>query len=101
MSFERAERLLQTAYNNDALEGGKSPIELPRDLEEAGVMNVHRVYYDGGLAQNQEIVALIKEKPMGDFVRVIKALRDVRVKNGDYPQATLDKMYNLKKLPTQ
>ena len=86
------EQVLQKAYNIDlgTLEGSIDPKEV---ISQIGIMSLHACYYDGGLAQQEEIRRHLREFPNGQFARLIHGLRDARM--GEYSAKTLNAMYGL------
>lgn len=92
MSLERAEALLQKAYNLDTGQP-TGQLNLPYDLFAVGVMDVHYVYYNGGLAVHPEMIQHLQHFPNGQFVNLLRALRDARMP--DYPRQTLNSIYGL------
>lgn len=90
--MHEAQEVLQEAYDID-IGKRKGSIDSASVLKEIGAMGFHVSYYDSGLAQNEEIRQHIREFPDGQFVQLIRALRDTRA--GEYDERTLDTMYGL------
>ncbi len=86
MTIKEAEAVWQKAYNIDVgLESG------PLNVLEVSAMDLHKVFYDGGLFRIEEIQNLMRK---GGMMRdVIEYVIGERVKRGDYKIDTLRKMY--------
>lgn len=94
MTIEEARDLIDTAIAADM---GKNAFALPPAsvLCAIGVMNLHKAYYDTGLAIHPEVKKLLKQFPQGCIASVVKFIVDQRSERGEYKKSTLLKMYNL------
>lgn len=93
-----AEKFLQDMYDADL--GGKELDlnELSIQFQEIGVMNIHYIFYNSGLADNEEIRAHLRQYPGGNLVQLIKKMIDIRVHQGDYLRETLERIYGISEL---
>lgn len=86
MTIQEAERLLQRAYNIDV--GQENGVV---SVDGVSAMDLHKVFYDGGLSGNPEIQDLLRQG--GALRSLIEYVIGVRVQNGEYTEKTLRKMY--------
>lgn len=94
MTIEQAQDLIDIAIAGDM---GKNEFVLPNEDElcEIGVMNLHKAYYDTGLAMHPEVKTLLKKFPNGSIASVVKFIINQRSGRGEYNRETLVGMYNL------
>ena len=92
--FERAEQLLQNVYTA-SIEDRSLAMDMRARIRDVGVMALHDVYYNSGLAVH--MIKELQRNPHGPLATLIRALRDLR--SGDYSRETLDIIYGLKDLP--
>jgi hypothetical protein len=85
MTIEQAEQLMQKAYSGEE-------IDLQEELNQVGIMSLHKVYYDGGFSTIPEIREILRDRSH-PLSKLIRALRDARL--DDYSSETLNKMYGL------
>lgn len=94
MTIREAEELLDNATYADQ---GRSVFEKPHieTLEAIGIMNIHKVYYDGGWRTHPIIIDVLLKNPHGNLASVLRMVVDARVARREYKKQTLLSMYNL------
>ena len=96
MTIREAEILLDEALYSDQTNGQFAVPEFS-EIDRIGVMNFHKVYYDGGWSRAKIVEVALNEKPKGSLATILDMIIQARMFREGYSEDTLRRMYNLQK----